>query len=167
MRACWLNERQRHPEQRTAARILLDRDVPAVDFDRPLRDRQTKTGPSAVARARFIETEETIEDAVAIAGGDARALVGDVHDGPIAVHTNMDVDGRTGRTVLDRVVEEIRDRLAKDETIEGRDRAIGGVDSDSLVALLGKNRERRHDIARELAQVDGLSRESYGSRVSM
>src|SRR5438445_10953001 len=136
-----LKERQMHLDQGTAARILLNRDVPAVDFHRPLRDRQTETRPSAVSRARFIETKEAIEDAVTVFGGDAWALVGDFNDRVLKVGANANVDRRSPWAVFDGVVDEIRDRLAKGETIDVRHRAVSGVDPDSLVALLGKNRE--------------------------
>src|SRR2546428_3750154 len=162
-----VRKRQCDLEQGTAARIILNRDVPAIGFDRPLRDRQTETGAATVTRARFVETKEAIEDAVTVFCGDAGPIVGDFHDRVITVRPSANVDRRSLWTVLDGVVDEICDRLAKSQSIHVGDRGVRSVDSDSLGPLLGKNRERRHHVARELAQIDRFPRDAYGSRVAV
>ena len=78
---CCCGPRQGDAKHRTAAWCVFDLDLAAVRLDGPLGDRQTKTGSTALPRTRLIDAEETVENPLAVFGGNARPLVDDFDEG--------------------------------------------------------------------------------------
>ena len=95
----------------------LNSDVTTIRLDSPLGNGQTEPRTAFVPRSALVETEEPIEDAIAVLGGDTCPLVSDTQHGAIAVHTHTNVDRRGLWAVLDRVVDDVRDRVAQHELI--------------------------------------------------
>src|SRR5437867_387985 len=155
-RVRWFGERQRDPEQ-GAAMALFDRNLTAVNFNGPFRNRQTQTGAALVSRASLVETKEAIEDALTMFARDTWTLIGDFQDRVFGVHSGTNSDSRAWRAVLDGVVEDVRDRFAKHEAIDRSDHAIQCIDGELLVALLGQNGHRIDDVLRQLPQIDRLT----------
>ena len=137
-RVRWFGERQPDAEQR-AALTILDRDVTAMNFDGPFRNRETQTGAAVVSRPSLVEPEEAIKDPLAVFGRHTRPLIGDFQDRLFAFHSYTKIDSRFRRAVLDRVVEDVRDCFAKHEAIGGNDGAIRSIDCQPLITLLGQN----------------------------
>jgi hypothetical protein len=110
-----------------------------VDIDRPLGNRQAQARSTAIARARFIDSKETMKDALAMLGGDARPFVANRKHRPVPEPLNADRDGRAGRPVLDRIVQDVGDCLAQNEAVARDDDAIRDIEAHVLVALLGQD----------------------------
>src|SRR2546427_7908038 len=134
-RVRWFGERQPDAEQR-AALTILDRDVTAMNFDGPFRNRETQTGAAVVSRPSLVEPEEAIKDPLAVFGRHTRPLIGDFQDRLFAFHSYTKIDSRFRRAVLDRVVEDVRDCFAKHEAIGGDDRAVITLRSQPLITTL-------------------------------
>ncbi len=99
--------------------------------------------------------------------GDARASVGDGEQRLVSIRRHANVDRRCLGSILDRVVNDIRDRLAEHQTIGGDRHAVRHVDREPLIPLFRKNPERRHHVAGELPEVDAFAREPDGAGVAM
>ena len=91
-------------------------------------------------------------------GWDARTLVGDRHQTFIRNAIDSHRDRGTIRTVLDGVVEHVRDRLPQHQSIGSDCHLDRRVNDDLLVALFGKNAQRCRDISGELIEIDGLAK---------
>ena len=74
-------ERQHDSEFGTAACPPVDRNLPAMDLDSPLGNRQAQPGTTAVARPRFVDAKEAMEDALAVLRCDPRPFVFDRQQG--------------------------------------------------------------------------------------
>src|SRR5207237_8704100 len=83
----------------------------------PLGDGQAEPGAAAVTRPGLIEAKESIEDALAVFGRDSPPLIQDGHDCLIPRRLDANVYLPGSRAVFDGVVDDVRDRLAKHETI--------------------------------------------------
>ena len=66
----------------------LNGDLAAADVDGPFGDRQSESGAAAIARATFVQTEETIEDAPTVFSGDSRSFVDDVDNRAFSIGSN-------------------------------------------------------------------------------
>src|SRR5437773_8273818 len=108
-----------------------------------------------------MDAEEAIEDLVAVFGRDSRPLIEDGYHRVIARRLDANLYLRAWRAVLDRVVDHVRDRLPKHETIGRHADALRDVDVEPLMPLFRENTERRHDVAHQLRQVNRLARKPY------
>ena len=62
----------------------VDRNLPAMNLDRPLRNRQTQTGATAVAGPCLVYAKEAMEDALPVLRRDPRPLVVDGQHGLVS-----------------------------------------------------------------------------------
>ena len=120
----------------------INANLAPVRLDRPFGDGQAEPGAAAVARPGCIEAKEAIEDALAVFGRDSRPLIQDGHDRLIPRRLDANVYLRGSRAVFDGVVDDVRDRLAKHETIGCHPDAVRRVDVESLMPLFRENTER-------------------------
>jgi hypothetical protein len=77
--------------------------APAVGLDETARDRQAEPGPLR-ARAPALERAE---DALAVGGGNPRAVVEDLDPDVLAVEAGARQDRGARRGVVDRVLEQV------------------------------------------------------------
>ena len=112
------------------------------------REAETVAGPGSVGAV------EAIEHAVQLAGRDARALVGDGRVHPAVDAVRRQLDPRLLGRVLERVVEEVRERalelsLVADDPEAGLELAL-----DADVAELRDRRELVGDLGADGSHVD-------------
>src|SRR5436190_3791067 len=113
----WCVQWQGDAKHGTANRCIFDLDLAAVRLDGPLRNRQTQTCSATLSRSRLIDTEETVEDPLAVFGGNAGSAVDDFDDGMAASRLNANVNRDVGLAVFDRVVHDVADRLPQHQAI--------------------------------------------------
>src|SRR2546422_11275623 len=102
-------------ERDAALRQVLRPDAPAVRLDDALADREAEPGAPAAVGPPAVEL---LEDLVLLPAGQPRAAVGDL-DGHGAVRRGRDDPDRTfGRSVLDRVVEEVDQHLLDEHVVD-------------------------------------------------
>src|SRR5437868_13871138 len=100
-------ERKLHFEGGAAARGFLHLHPPAVRGHDRADDRQPKASAAAVAAAACVCPVEGLEDALAVAGRQARAVVGDREPGRAVLARDRDLDRRRGRRVHERVADQV------------------------------------------------------------
>ena len=128
----------------------------AVRFDRAPRDRETKPGTRR-ARGGAIEA---IEDPLAGITDNPGAVVDDV-DRRLAVCVgDLDADAPADRAELDRVVDEVNQRLPDDQPIANRMGIAVGVNRDGLALFFRQHRQVGGDVFRQLAKIDDFHREA-------
>jgi hypothetical protein len=120
-----------------------------------------------IARSRFVDAVEAIEDTLAMFGRDAGPAIFNAEQRCVALHHEPNVDRRFVRTVLDRVVDDVGDSLAQDETIGLDDDAAGEIEREPLMPFVGKNGERRRGLLRQLPKIDALARQLDRSGISV
>jgi len=83
----------------------------------------------------------------------AWSFVGDRQDPVrgIAVHDNDNAG--PGRSVLDGVVDEVRNRIAQDETISDHGHRCRRLDAEPLMAVVGENRQRGGHLRRQIGKI--------------
>src|SRR5258708_7740514 len=100
-----------YDERRTFARFALDVDRAAVLQDQVLRDREPEAAAGDLLRAAFVAAIEPPENLRALRFRNAVAVIGDAHDSDIRLLDHFDFDVALIAAVLDRVVQQIRERL--------------------------------------------------------
>ena len=100
-----LGRGQPHAEQRAAAGVLLDPHLPVVRRHDLGDDGQAEAGAAVGAGAGVVEPHEPLEDPVAVVGGHAGTVVGDVEGRLVAVAPERDDHLRAGVPV--RVVDQV------------------------------------------------------------
>jgi hypothetical protein len=115
----------------------MNRDPSTVDVHRPLCDGKPQPHTAALAGARLIDAKKAMKDAVAVLRRDPWTLVRDRKQSflPDPIHAHRDRRGL--RAVLDRVIEHVCDRLAKDKAIGRYIYATGEIEHELLVPLFG------------------------------
>src|SRR5438270_90503 len=137
--------------------LALDLDAAAVGLDDALGDGEPQAGAFGVAGEQVVGAIEALEDALALVGADADAVVGHLDgDRSVAPAPAAQPDALVGTGVLDRVVEQVEDRLSHRVAVDrdlGEPRIelglVGGPE------LLGA--EDFLDVIEEAAQVGGPS----------
>src|SRR5207249_991350 len=104
-------QRQADGERAPLARLALDRHPPAMHLHDVLHDRQPQTAPLDLVHQRRADAVEAVEDLLLLAPRDADAAIADRDNRRVAVarQTHRDLLRLTG--VLDRVVEQVVQRL--------------------------------------------------------
>ena len=69
--------------------------------------------------------------------------------------------------MLDRVIDDVGDRLTQHQTIGGDRHAIGHAEREPLIPLVRENPERGYHVASELPQIDRFAQHSDSARVSV
>ena len=122
-----------------------------------------KPEPGARTRATFLEPDEALQDALAIGRGDAGAAIGDLDlDGRCRpAHGDLDRPRRRGgplrvaaAAVLDRVVDEVCDRLADELAIGGEPWPVVRRNRQREAGFLGERRVELGDVAHEAAELE-------------
>ena len=85
--------------------------------------------------------------------GDAGSFVRDLDDGPaVRMAPNVDPDGSSARRVLDRVVDQVDQRLSQDEPVDVCSHGRIATHFDALPLLLGEDLEQRGGFACQLEE---------------
>src|SRR5207245_9596089 len=113
---CCVTGRKRDAEDGSSGRTAFDGDLTTVHLDRPSGDGQPETGAAVIAGPGFVEAKEAIEDSFAVFRMDSRPFVGNGQNRVRGIGLHAKIDGRRPRTVLDRVVDDVGDRLAQHQT---------------------------------------------------
>src|SRR5262245_7717698 len=93
----------------------FDDDAAAVRLDGPFGYRQSESGAAHLARTSFVDAIEAVEDALAMLGGNAWSLIDDREDRVRAIEADANLNRRSLRAVLDRVVDDVGHRIAEDQ----------------------------------------------------
>src|SRR4051812_23208877 len=137
--------------------LALHLDAAAVRLDDPLGDGEAEARALGVAREEVVRPVEALEDALALMRPDPDAVVRDLDgDGsvPAAPAAQADQLVRTG--VLDRVVQEVEDRLRHGVAID-RHLRQAGVDLGLVGGPELLRAEDLLDVVEESAQIGPLS----------
>ena len=112
---------RQHDDEPGTLSIRLDGDRAMVALDDLAGDGQAETGAAGVTAAGAVEPGEALEDPLPIAGGHARAVIGDHQPGVIVVARERDPDGRAtmARRVLEQVADHSRQLVASPRTSTG------------------------------------------------
>ena len=134
--------RQNDPEHRSFRRPLTHADSPAVDLDRPLRNRKAQACAALIAGTGFVDPKEPIEDTVAMLGRNPWALVRNLEHRSVWGFLYADVNRRLPRAVFDRIIDDVRDRLPHNQTIAGHNDSFLDRQDESLTSLLREKAQR-------------------------
>ena len=104
--------RECDPERGALAELALDLDLAAVGIDDALHDREAKTD-AVIARVLPV----AIEDVLDVLARDAGSGVADRDRDPIAAPFGPESDRTAGRGELERVPDQVRERLTEPVTI--------------------------------------------------
>ena len=133
---------QREADLRAAVGSVRCPDPPVVALDDLLDDRETEPRPGlGASQGRAVEA---VEHVGLVLGRDARPAVADDHVGP----RDRDLDGRARGAVLDRVVDEVRDRSLE----------LRGLPEDRLDVAVESSRSPRGPIDEALAPATSVAR---------
>src|SRR5712671_6629055 len=150
---------QLDPEGGADSLLALDLDAPAVRLDDALGDGEPESGALGVAREQVVGAVEALEDALALVRADADAVVRHLDpDLAVAAAAAAEPDALVGARVLDRVVEQVEDRLRHRVAIDG-DVGEPWIDLGLVGGpeLLGA--EDLLDVVEEAAQIGPLALE--------
>src|SRR5258708_898212 len=113
-----LSLRQGDPEA-TAGSCRFKREVAAIHFDRPFRNREPQTGSAALAGASLIDAIETIKDSRSQLYWNAGTGVDhiDCYTGSGLCDTH--IDAAASRRIFDCVVQQIKHGLPQNQTVAG------------------------------------------------
>src|SRR3954451_9281991 len=100
-------------EGRALARLRLDPDAPVHRLDELAADVQAEARSADAPPLVGIQSIELVEDPLLLAYRDAEALILDAEAKPVAHCSEPHLDSPPGRRVLDRVVEQIEQHLAR------------------------------------------------------
>src|SRR5262249_38725596 len=107
----------------------------------PSGDGQPEAGAAHLARTPFVNPVEAVEDSLAVLLRNARALVAHRYRRVAAVASDIDVDPRLPRSVFDRVVHDVRDRVPQYQSISRPSNSGRRVAGQPLLSPLGQNPE--------------------------
>ena len=108
-----MRPRQHDGEHRAALGPVLGADLSALQLDEMLCDREPESGAARIARARFVDAVEALEDARQILFRNARALVRHRHGYPAVETRRLDANRRLLGSVRDRVGHEISEGVVQ------------------------------------------------------
>jgi hypothetical protein len=143
-------ERQGHLDPGSAAWTFKEADLAVVGEDDLARDGQAQAGRAGTTFAAGIQAHEPVEDAAAVGGGDARAVVVDLDPRDEAVGFRRD-DHAAGR-VSQRVVDDVAEEPLQMAGVAGDSETRPGAQVDRR--LVGG--QARHGTAEHGRQVDGF-----------
>src|SRR5262249_38314728 len=103
-----------------AARPVLGDDAAAVGLGDAAADREAEPGARAISATGA--AVELVENALLLAGRDARATIGDLEAQLVVRDARRDLDRTAGRRVTQRVLDEIGDELTKEHVVDGQER---------------------------------------------
>src|SRR5205814_4352640 len=118
-------DRQRHAEGRPLPLDRFDRDITAVGLRDMPHNRETQARPARRAASRLVDAVEALEDSFDVALGYPDSLVTHCELDATIVDVGAHFHHAAGLRVLDRVVEQIRDRaydlppITPDERLAG------------------------------------------------
>src|SRR5262245_6334218 len=136
---CSGTDRQHDSKDRSASRATVDRDVASIGFDGPPGNGEPEPGATAIPRSGLVQSKEPIEDSLTVVHRNPRSFIRDRHNRLIAVGTDANVDRGTARAVLDRVVDDIREGFAQDQTVSRDGNGVGCVNADTLAPFFGED----------------------------
>ena len=143
---------------------VLDPDALAVGLDERLGDRQPEPGP-----ASGVEAHEAVEHAVALVGGEPRALVGHRQRDSVAAYLGGHGDRGPGRGVAVGVVEQVDEHLADEHRVDVHvGQSVGELQVDRPVSEGGAQAGRpRRPPGRATAAGPSLARSSTPASIAV
>src|SRR5262245_4427500 len=130
------DRREADPERASTRVAAHELEPSAVGLDGPPGNRQTQPRTTELPRASPIDPVEPIEHPVAMLGSDAGAGVADLDAGTSCAVAHDDPHLAAVRTVPDRVIDEIHERLPEENAIDARDGGLPTLHDETLPLLL-------------------------------
>src|SRR5262245_13599802 len=135
---CSGTDRQHDSKDRSASRATVDRDVASIGFDGPPGNGEPEPGATAIPRSGIAQSKEPIEHSFKVVPGNPRSFIRCLRYRLVAVGTDANVDRGTSRAVLDRVVDDMREGFAQDQTVSRYGNGVGCVNADTLAPFFGE-----------------------------
>ncbi len=152
--------RQRDAEAASNTGGRLECKLAAVHFDGPLGDRQAKAGSAVLAGAGFVNAVEAIKDSRSQFGGNSGARIAHIDKRALRRLRHSDLDLAAGRTVLDRIIDEIEERLPQHDSIADPARNHVEPYLNRLILFFGQNTQLFGNFLREFRNVNGVDRKT-------
>src|SRR5712691_3977639 len=130
---------QRDPKRTASAVRRYQREMSAAHLDGPLRNRQTEPCPAAVFRSRPAAPVEPIEDVSGGLGGNPWTVVDHLQRRPLRRFGPAYADAPADTRVLDRVVDQVDERLPQHDAVGRRAPVAVRLDRQQLTLLFGED----------------------------
>ena len=136
---------QCHPDDQTR-RVVLQRHGAAMQMRHRAGQRQAQ--PCAALRPRGVQPSEPLQRLVPAVFGNTGAVIRDDQ-----YRTRLDPDDDFARTIFQRIVDEVGDRLAQQFAMDPCDQRLRPLGADGHAAILGQRLEHVGHIADHRAQI--------------